>query len=68
MMNAIVNQFRRIYSDYGQNDKDFTDQETKLREARTKLANATQELIKSSMRLNDVVLAHGFDLDKGEIH
>lgn len=66
-MNAL-NQFRRIYADYGKNDKDFTEQETRLREARLKLANATQDLVRSSVRLNDVVLANGFDLDKSEIH
>jgi hypothetical protein len=67
-MNAILNQFRRIYSDHGQNDVDFTDQETKLRAANLKLANATQALVRSSMHLNDVVLANGFDLDKSDLH
>jgi hypothetical protein len=67
-MNAILSQLRRLYDDYGQNDRDFTEQETKLHEARLKLANATQDLVRSSMRLNDVVLANGFEIDKGDIH
>jgi len=67
-MNAIINQFRRLYDDYGANDRDFSEREAKLREARLKLHNATHDLVRSSMRLNDVVLANGFDLDKGDIH
>lgn len=67
-MNAILSQFRRIYSDYGLNDRDFTEQETRLRAANLKLANATQALVVASMHLNDVVLANGFDLDRSELH
>jgi hypothetical protein len=67
-MNAIVSQFRRIYSDDGQYDKDFTAQDTKLREANLKLANATNALVRASTHLNDVVLANGFELDKSDLH
>lgn len=67
-MNAILSQFRRIYSDYGQNDKDFSGQEERLRLANLKLANATKELVRSSINLNDVILANGFSLDKDSLH
>lgn len=67
-MNAILSQFRRIYSDNGQNDKDFSGQEERLRRANLKLANATNELVRSSVNLNDVILANGFSLDKDSIH
>lgn len=67
-MNAIISQFRRIYSDDGRLDKDFSEQEARLRAANAKLAQATSELIRASVRLNDVILANGFDLDKDSIH
>lgn len=67
-MNAILSQFRRIYSDRGQDDKDFSEQEERLRAANAKLAEATQELVKASVNLNDVLLANGFDLDKNSLH
>lgn len=66
-MNAILSQFRRIYSDHGQNDKDFSEQEERLRVANLKLLNATQELVRSSMRLNDVALEHGLPV-KGDLN
>lgn len=68
MMKAIRSQFRRIYADHGQNDKDFTEQETRLREANLKLAEATRALVRASVHLNDVCAANGFDLDKGALH
>jgi hypothetical protein len=67
-MNAILSQFRRIYSDNGRDDKDFTEQEIRLRAANLKLANATRELVRASVHLNDVLAANGFGLDKGAFH
>lgn len=58
-MGKIINQFRRIYSDDGSGDVDFTQQETRLRLANQKLANATQELMKASERLNSSALEVG---------
>lgn len=67
-MNAVLNQFRRIYSDKGRGDKDFSVQEERLRLSQLKLAEATQALMRSSRHLNDVLLANGFLLDKNNIH
>jgi hypothetical protein len=67
-MKALLSQFRRIYSDDGKNDQDFTDQEEKLRAANQRLANATTELIRASVHLNDVLLANGFSADKSSLH
>lgn len=67
-MNAILSQFRRIYSDYGQGDKDFSEQEARLRAANLKLQQAAQALVRSSVHLNDVLLANGFNLDKSDLH
>lgn len=55
-MEKFLNQFRRIYDDRGVNDVDFTEHEKKLREAQTRLNEATNELVKSSDRLNAVAL------------
>lgn len=62
-MDKILNQFRRIYADNGSGDIDFTDQETKLREANDKVLLATQELVKASERLNNAALNAGFEPD-----
>jgi hypothetical protein len=67
-MNSVLKQFRRIYSDHGINDKDFSAQEENLRLAQNKLIHATEELVRSSQHLNDVMLHHGFMLDKNSIH
>jgi len=67
-MNSVLKQFRRIYSDFGKNDKDFSIQEEKLRQAQNRLIQATEDLVRSSQTLNDVMLHHGFVLDKNSIH
>jgi len=51
-MDKILNQFRRVYADNGSGDVDFTQDEKRLREAQERLAQATQELVRSSERLN----------------
>ena len=65
-MSSILNQFRRIYADNGSGDVDFTEQETRLREARLKLLNATNELMRASERLNRAALS--VDFPAGEPH
>mgnify|MGYP001583021007 CR=1 FL=1 len=67
-MNTILNQFRRIYSDYGQGDKDFAEQEERLRAANLKLSDATNALVRASVHLNDILLANGFSTDKNSLH
>ena len=63
-MDKIINQFRRIYSDNGSGDRDFSKQEAKLRQSREYLTSATQALVKSSERLNAAALAaYGPDTD-----
>lgn len=55
-MFPALNQFRRIYTDNGKNDIDFSNQEIKLQQARLKVLNATTELVRSSERLNNAAL------------
>lgn len=55
-MDRIARQFRRIYSDDGRNDVDFSKQEEKLRLSQAKLTQATQELVRASVRLNEVAM------------
>lgn len=55
-MNNIINQFRRIYSDNGSGDRDFSKEEAKLKEAKDKLVMATNELSRASERLNSAAL------------
>lgn len=56
MMAAMVNQFRRISSDDGRGDKDFTAQEERLRQAEQRLTEAAALLSKASEILRDVLL------------
>lgn len=61
-MKQIANQFRRIFSDNGAGDKDFTEKETQLREAQNNLLKATDLLTKTSEIL------HGLIQSKGLLH
>lgn len=54
-MNQIVNQFRRIFADNGEGDKDFTEQETKLRIAQKNLWEATDLLRRTSEILTGLI-------------
>lgn len=56
-MNKVLNQFRRLYDDKGQNDYDFTEHEEKLRIATANLKNATTALTKASELLNAAALS-----------
>jgi hypothetical protein len=51
-MNQIINQFRRLYDDKGQDDHDFTKQEERLKDANLRLVEATNQLLRASERLN----------------
>lgn len=54
-MNAVASQFRRIFSDNGSGDKDFTDQEARLREAQQYLLEATEGLTRAAGILSDLI-------------
>jgi hypothetical protein len=54
-MNQVANQFLRIFSDDGRGDKDFTEQETKLREVQKKLLSATELLRQASETLTGLI-------------
>jgi len=65
-MDKILKQFRRIYSDGGSNDVDFSAQEERLRLADNRLTQATQELSRAADRLNDAAL--GVDRRDKQLH
>lgn len=66
-MVRLINQLRRLYSDNGSNDVDFTEPEKKLHEAHQRLAGHTQELVRAAENLNRAALAAGFD-PEGSVH
>ena len=68
-MDSILSQLRRMYSDNGQRDVDFTEQEEKMRASQARLTQATQALVTASVRLNKVAM--GVDVpakDKQQMH
>lgn len=65
-VDKILNQFRRIYSDNGKGDVDFTAQEQQLRISENRLTQATQELVRASENLN--VAAMGVDIIGKQMH
>lgn len=56
-MDKLLNQFKRIYSDDGRGDIDFTELEGRLREAQARLTGATQELARAAQNLNRAALS-----------
>lgn len=58
-MNHLINQFRRIMSDDGRGDRNFTKQETRLREAQQALRKATDELQRAAELLQSEILSRG---------
>lgn len=54
-LGKMINQIRRLWADNGKNDKDFTDQETKLRDALHHLKTAADSLSRASQTLLDVI-------------
>lgn len=55
MIKPIINQFRRIWNDDGRNDKMFSYQEFKLKEALKDLQDSTQKVISASLNLQAVL-------------
>jgi hypothetical protein len=55
----MFNQIMRIWSDRGQNDKDFSVQEQRLRDALEHLRNAAESLSKASENLLSVIKTRG---------
>jgi septation ring formation regulator EzrA len=55
----VVNQVRRIFSDDGRGDRDYSVQEERLREAQKNLMDATDELTKASEALTDLLKSKG---------
>lgn len=55
-MNEIINQVKRLFYDDGRNDKDFTHEELKYKEARNRLTEAFNGFIKAADDLYDELL------------
>ncbi len=51
----MLNQIRRIWADKGKDDKDFTAEEIKLRQALNTLRTAANDLSKASTALLDMI-------------
>jgi hypothetical protein len=58
-MIQVLNQFRRIYSDDGRGDKDFSLQEDRLHEVQQKLLQATDLLRQASETLTGLIKSKG---------
>ena len=56
-MDKILNQFKRIYSDDGRGDMDFTEQEERLRLANERLKASTRELARVAQNLNRAAMS-----------
>lgn len=52
----VLNQFRRIYNDDGRNDKSFEIDEARLRRSLLNLKRATEQLIRASQTLHDLLV------------
>ena len=66
-MDKLLNQWRRLIYDNGQNDIDFTPHEEKLQKAKERLASKTQELMRAAENLNRAAMAAGFK-SEGSLH
>lgn len=58
-MDRIINQFRRILSDDGRSDVDFTERENALQAAKSRLRASTEELVRASQNLNRAAIEAG---------
>ncbi|PAY07198.1 hypothetical protein CK489_15475 [Bradyrhizobium sp. UFLA03-84] len=58
-MIQVFNQIRRVWSDDGRGDKDFSDQETRLQEVQQKLVEATDLLRQASETLTGLIKTKG---------
>lgn len=54
-LESMFNQIRRLWADHGENDRDFTPQEQKLKEALEHLQQAADSLSRASQTLLDVI-------------
>ncbi len=54
-LSKMINQIRRLWSDNGKNDMDFTEQEKKLHDALKHLKIAADSLSRASQTLLDVI-------------
>jgi hypothetical protein len=52
-MNELLNQFKRIFTDDGRGDRDFTAQEERLRQAQKHLREAAAGLVRAADLLSD---------------
>jgi hypothetical protein len=62
----MFNQFRRIWADHGQNDKDFSGQEERLRKALEHLKSAAHDLSVASEHLLSV-LSRGHEPERNGV-
>lgn len=67
-MDKLFNQWRRIYSDDGRHDVDFTEREAALQQAKERLAGHTDELVRAAENLNRAAMAAGFPKGKLGLH
>lgn len=56
-MNSILNNIMRIFVDDGRNDRDFSDQESRLQTARAALLTEADELKRAAELLADIIKA-----------
>lgn len=59
-MYSILNQIKRLYTDDGSCDKDFTEQKEKCEQAQRELARSTYELARAAENLNRAALSAGY--------
>ena len=65
-MSNLLNQWRRLITDDGREDIDFTEREKALQEAKARLANEAKGLVRAAENLNRAALAAGFP--EGSVH
>ena len=56
-MLSVLNQFKRIYTDDGRNDKNFNIEEDRLRASLQNLKFATEAVIIASQNLSDILVS-----------
>ena len=59
-ISSLLRQIQRTYYDDGRDDKDFADDEHRLKQAQTRLASHTKELARAAENLNRAALSVGF--------
>jgi hypothetical protein len=56
-MLSVINQFKRLYSDNGSNDRNFDAQANRLRISLARLKRTTEEVLEASQILHDTVMS-----------